>query len=393
MKRILSPTSLPLPVKKRSHRRLSGEAARNVSYHIPAEDARAVRPAPPYRWYTWEHGDTTGKGAGLCSPAVANTKRWRNMEHVQLNEVPKLENALLIGAFAGWNDAASAATWAVKFLINNWEASLFGEIEPEEFYDFTESRPQIRIADGAMRRLSWPANRFYVHRAKRTDEGGDRRDVVLFLGEEPQLRWKTYAREVLDVCKQCQVDEVMLLGSLVAEVAHTAPVQVMGTAGEPARLTRMDSLGVERASYEGTTGILTVIQDAARKEGLATASLWGTAPHYVSATPNLPVSEALLERLDGVYGFGLRLNDLARAARRFTQRVSALVDDDPDVSAYVHELESRERENPQTGTPFAGDASGIHRIPADGELPSPEQAIEDVEQWLRRFRTDTEQDT
>lgn len=315
------------------------------------------------------------------------------MEHVQLNEVPELENALLIGAFSGWNDAASAATWAVKFLINNWEASLFGEIEPEEFYDFTESRPQIRIAEGAMRRPSWPANRFYMHRDRHEHEAGaERRDIVLFLGEEPQLRWKTYAREVMDVCKQCQVKEVVLLGSLVAEVAHTAPVQVMGTSGEPAMLTRMDTLHVERASYEGTTGILAVIQDAARKEGLATASLWGTAPHYVSATPNLPVSEALLERLNGVYGFGLRLNDLSRAARRFTQRVSSLVDDDPEVAAYVHELERREHENPHTGTPFAGDASGVHHIPTDGDLPSPEQAIEDVEQWLRRFRTDGDAD-
>jgi len=342
--------------------------------------------------YSW-HGDVMCKGAGIRSPAVANTERWRIMEHVQLNEVPALEKALLIGAFAGWNDAASAATWAVKFLINNWEASLFGEIEPEEFYDFTESRPQTRIAEGATRRLSWPANRFYVHRAKRGEAGGDRRDVVLFLGEEPQLRWKTYAREVLDVCKQCHVEEVMLLGSLVAEVAHTAPVQVMGTSGEPDMLTQLDTLHVERASYEGTTGILSVLQDMARKEGLATASLWGTAPHYVSATPNLPVSEALLERLDGVYGFGLRLNDLARAARRFTQRVTSLVDDDPEVSAYVHDLERREHDNPQAGTAFAGDASGVHRIPADGELPSPEQAIEDVEQWLRQFRTDGETDT
>lgn len=314
------------------------------------------------------------------------------MEHVQLNEVPELENALLIGAFSGWNDAASAATWAVKFLINNWEASLFAEIEPEEFYDFTESRPQIRIAEGVMRRLSWPANRFYVYRARR-EADDERRDVVLFLGEEPQLRWKTYAGEVLDVCKRCNVKEMMLLGSLVAEVAHTAPVQVMGTSGEPAMLTRMDALNVERAGYEGTTGILTVIQDSARKSGVATASLWGTAPHYVSATPNLPVSEALLERLDGVYNFGLRLNDLARAARRFTQRVSSLVDDDPEVSAYVRDLERREQDNPHTGTPFAGDASGIHRIPADGELPSPEQAIEDVEQWLRRFRSDSDSDS
>jgi hypothetical protein len=313
------------------------------------------------------------------------------MEHIHITEVPELENALLIGAFSGWNDAASAATWAVKFLINQWEATPFADIEPELFYDFTEARPRVRINSGSVRRLSWPANRFYVQRSRQREEGLPRRDVVLLLGEEPQLRWKTFAQEVLDVCRQCQVEEVVLLGSLVAEVPHTAPVQISGTAGDPVRLRQMEAAQVERAVYEGATGILTVIQDAARKDGFTASSLWGTAPHYVSATPNLPVSEALLEKLDGLYSFNLRLTDLARAARRFTARVTSLVDEDPEVSAYVRDLERRTGEgtNAQSGMMIAGDASGIHRIPLDGELPSGEEAVQDVEEWLRQFRTDT----
>lgn len=315
---------------------------------------------------------------------------------MQITETPDLENAVLIGAFNGWNDAASAASWAIKFLINQWDAKLFAEVEPELFYDFTESRPHVRISNGAVRRLSWPANRFYAHRAPRTEEGPTHRDIVLLLGDEPQMRWKTFAQEVLDVCRQCQVEEIVLLGALVAEVPHTAPVQVSGTATEQAMLRLMDSMGVERASYEGTTGMLTVLQDIARKEGFPAASLWGTAPHYVSATPNLPVSEALLEHLNNLYSFDLRLNDLSRAARRFTARVSSLVADDPEVSAYVRELERRagtETEEVESSGPLlAGDASGIHNIPLEGELPSPEEAIQDVEEWLRQFRGDGGQD-
>lgn len=312
------------------------------------------------------------------------------MEHVQLTEVPDLEHAILIGAFAGWNDAASAATWAIKFLINQWEATPFAEVEPEIFYDFSETRPRVRIADGSVRRLSWPANRFYTHRAPRTEEGTQQRDIVLLLGEEPQLRWKTFAQAMIDVCRQCNVEEVVLLGSLVAEVPHTVPVQVSGTAGDPKTLSRMKRNTIERATYEGTTGILTVLQDAARKEGLSTASLWGMTPHYVSATPNLPVSEALLEKIDALYHFDLRLGDLSRAARRFTTRVSSLVADDPEVSAYVRDLEQRSGDGASrsSGISLAGEASGIHHIPLDGELPSAEQAIQDVEDWLRQFRAD-----
>src|SRR5262249_8620712 len=273
------------------------------------------------------------------------------MEHARITEVPDLDHAILIAAFAGWNDAASAATWAIKFLINHWEATAFAEIEPDEFFDFGATRPQVRITNGAIRRLTWPANRFYVHRADRATAAETsetphvprpgQRDIVLLLGEEPNYHWRSFIQEILEICRQCRVDEVVLLGALVAEVPHTAPVAIRGTAGSASLLRRMERLEIERANYEGVTGILTVLQDTARKEGFGTVSLWGAAPHYVSATPNRPVSEALLTKLDALYSFDLRLSDLARAARRFTARVSSLVAADPEVSAYVQELEAR----------------------------------------------------
>jgi predicted ATP-grasp superfamily ATP-dependent carboligase len=316
------------------------------------------------------------------------------MDYVDMSEAPDLDNAILIGAFAGWNDAASAATWAVKFLINHWEATPVAEIQPETFFDFSETRPQVRITSGTLRRLSWPTNRFYAHRAERRESPSQQRDIVLLLGEEPQLRWQTFARAVLDVCHACHVSEIVLFGALVGEVPHTAPVHIFGTASAQAILRRMDRATVERASYEGQTGMLTVLHDAARKDGLGAASLWGTAPHYVSATPNLPVSAALLTKLDEVYHFDLRLSDLARAARRFTARVSSLVAADPEVSAYVRELEQRTPDDTvaSSGTVIAGETSGIHHIPVDGELPSPEEAIKDVEEWLRQFRGESGRD-
>ena len=336
------------------------------------------------------------------------------MEHVQITERQHLERAIFIGAFAGWNDAASAASWSVKFLINQWDAQPFAELDPELFYDFSETRPTVRIAGGALRRLSWPANRFYVYHADKAlantsetetpalngDEHstdarpshGMRRDVVLFLGDEPQLRWKTFAREIVELCRECHVEEMVLLGSLMAEAPHTLPTPISGVTSHSGMLRRMSMSGVERANYNGATGILTALQDTARKEGIATTSLWGAAPHYVSATPNLPVSEALLRKLDQLYDFNLNLNDLARAAKRFTSRVSSLVAEDPEVSAYVHELEQRTSSATATGlsdAPFRGDASGVHRIPMDGELPSPEEAVQDVEAWLRHFREES----
>ncbi|MBF6590972.1 MAG: PAC2 family protein [Ktedonobacterales bacterium] len=310
------------------------------------------------------------------------------MEHTHVSNIPNLERAILIAAFGGWNDAASASTWAIKYLLNQWDAQQFAEIDPDPFFDFTESRPQVRITQGTVRQLTWPSNRFYMLPPSSSSDPERRRDVVLLLGEEPQLHWKTFTQEILDLCRQCQIEDIALLGSLVAEVPHTVPVQVSGTASRSPMLKRMSACGVERATYTGTTGMQTVLQDAAHKAGFVASSLWGVAPHYISATPNLAVSEALLRKLDMLYGFELQLKDLSRAAQRFTARVSSLVAEDPDISAYVRELEQRRG---GVVAPFAdfssvADASSTRHISFAGELPSPEQAIASVEEFLRQFR-------
>lgn len=316
------------------------------------------------------------------------------MEHVRVSETPTTERATLIAAFNGWNDAADAATWAIKFLINQWDATSFAELDGEEFFDFTQSRPTIRVNRGMLRRVTWPANRFYIAHppgptAASQDEAEDeaeaaRRDVILLLGDEPHFRWRTFTREVIDVAKMCHVEDIIVLGALVAEVPHTAPVQIGGAATTEEFLKALQSHGIDRTRYTGPTGIVAILQDAARSQGIPSLSLWGSAPHYVSATPNLPVSEALLRKLDLLKGFDLQLKELSRAAQRFTQRVSSLVAEDPTASAYVHDLEERGTPPDAPITPF--DASGVHKIPLEGELPTGEQAIEGAEQWLRRIR-------
>jgi proteasome assembly chaperone (PAC2) family protein len=314
------------------------------------------------------------------------------MDELRISKLPDLEHTVLVGAFAGASDAASAATWAVKFLVNQWDATQFADVEPDGFYDFTETRPHVRIAAGIPRQLSWPAIRFYFHRADRDGAGPRARDVVLLLGEEPQLRWKAFSRAVLELCEQCHVEDVALLGAVAAEVPHTLPVQVSGISNRQAMLRRMRRLGIELSSYDGPTGVVGAVVEASRKAGHSISSLWGTAPYYVSATPNLPVSEALLRKLDGLYDFGLHLHDLTRAAKRFNQRVSSLVAEDSDVSAYVRDLEHKVGSEgislPDPESPLAAGAD----IPADPEreeLPSPEDAVREVEALLRRFREES----
>jgi hypothetical protein len=311
------------------------------------------------------------------------------MEHIHISREPATERALLIAAFAGWNDAASAATWAARFLINQWAARPFAEIDPDIFFDFTSARPQVRVANGAIRKITWPANKFYSARITGNARNGvarPSRDIIVLLGQEPHLRWRVFTREALELAQRCHVEEVALIGSLVAEVPHTRPVHVTGTSSQSATLRRFKTHDVGRANYNGSTGILTALHEAAKDDGYHVSSLWGVAPHYVSATPNLPVAEALLRRLDSLYGLHLELDDLSYLARSFTNRVSSLVADDPDLLAYVRTLEQTDEDAPPIEREISFDASGAHRVPREGGLPTAEQAVEGAEELLRRYR-------
>jgi proteasome assembly chaperone (PAC2) family protein len=292
---------------------------------------------------------------------------------LQYIEEPQLREPALITSFAGWNDAAESATGAVRYLVRKWGARKFAEVDPEDYYDFTESRPQVRLTRGFERRIRWPANDFFYYSNPELE-----RDYILLRGVEPQLKWRTFCTMLLDLCRRMGVNRVVLLGGLIADVPHTRPVRVTGTSSDKVFLERMESLRVHGSRYEGPTGINGVLTDRLRKEGMPCASLWATVPHYIS-TSNPRASQALLSRLDTLLGLNAQLSDIEREAEEFDSQVSQAVERDPDVAAYVRQLE--EGESAET-EPEHGEG-GEHP-----ELPAGDAVVRELEEFLRRSRGD-----
>jgi predicted ATP-grasp superfamily ATP-dependent carboligase len=161
--------------------------------------------------------------------------------------------------------------------------------------------------------------------------------VVVLLGHEPQLKWRTFTEQVVGVATDLQVELIVILGALLADVAHSRPVRVTGTAADAELVRRLD-LG--RSTYEGPTGIVGVLHEAFSKSHLPSASLWAAVPHYVAATPSPKASLALVERAIDLLSTTVDLEDLAIAAADYERQVSEVVASDDDVVAYVHRLES-----------------------------------------------------
>jgi proteasome assembly chaperone (PAC2) family protein len=253
--------------------------------------------------------------------------------HLRIESRPTLRRPVLVAAFRGWNDGAQGASLAASFLAQSWGAERFADIDPEEFYDFQAVRPHVRLEEGVTRKIDWPENVFYSAGVPGAD-----RDAVVLLGVEPNTRWRAFTEEISGLAVELGVELVVTLGALLADVPHTRPAPVTGSASDPALV---EELGLTSSRYEGPTGIVGVLHDACRAAGLPSASLWAAVPHYVSLAASPKAALALSERLAALLGTTVDLSDLERAAEAYELQVTAAVAQDEETEAYVHELETR----------------------------------------------------
>ena len=258
------------------------------------------------------------------------------MSALQITQLPALTDPVLIVAFAGWNDAGNAATHAAEFLLKGLRARRFASIDPEEFYDFSEVRPHVRLRDGLYREIQWPENTF----ASSTTDAL-RRNIIIGVGIEPHLKWKTYCAAILDLVKQCRVNLVITLGALLADVSYARPTRVVGFSSDPELAARIQ---VTPSRYEGPTGIVGVFNDACRQAGVTSASFWANVPHYISAAPNPKAALALIDRLESFLQFSMDTNALNTAALDFDKKIAQAVAENPNMAAYVKQLEENEQD-------------------------------------------------
>jgi proteasome assembly chaperone (PAC2) family protein len=248
-------------------------------------------------------------------------------------ERPQLRRPVMVAGFEGWNDAGDAASDAAEWLVRIFDGNEFASIDPEEHFDFQSTRPRVDLVEGISRRVSWPENNFHAVRSAAGEH-----DLVVLLGVEPNMRWRSFCDSVIDVARQTGCELVVTMGALLADVPHTRPVRITGTATDTDLIER---LHLQHSRYEGPTGIVGVLHDACHNAGLASVSLWAPVPHYVASPPNPPATRELLARLTELTRLPTRLGDLDAAAATWRAQVSAAVEGDDDVRAYVHQLEQQ----------------------------------------------------
>jgi proteasome assembly chaperone (PAC2) family protein len=290
--------------------------------------------------------------------------------YVNLEWRPELERPVLIAGFTGWNDAADAASVAVGALASSWGARRFGGFDGEEFFDFQTTRPQVKLVDGVTREIEWPENVLSATEPRLEAAGG--RGGILLTGPEPNFRWRTFSAAVVELAKELNVELVVTLGALLADVPHSRPVSVAANSQDAALV---ESLGLSASRYEGPTGITGVLHRLCADGGLPSVSFWASVPHYLPAVPSAPAALALLDKLSGLLGMRVDTADLESTAETYQQQVSVAVSQDSDLSSYVQMLEER----------FDSQADQGPR-----NLPSGDELAQELEGFLRDQRQEDE---
>lgn len=268
----------------------------------------------------------------------------------------------LIVAFKGWNDAGSAASAAVSYLGQGADRRLVAQIDPEDYFDFQSHRPNISVVEGGVRPVEWPVNSFYAAEVPGLPGG-----ALLMEGIEPSMRWQTFCDALVHVAHECNVENAVLLGSLLADVPHTRPATINAIATDPEMI---DGFGFREANYEGPTGITGVVQRAFADAGLRVCSLWAAVPHYVAATPNPPAALSLVRAFESVTGAEIDVAELEASADRFMEQVSTAVAQDDEISGYVRTLEeSADQEDAAFGS---------------GQIPSGDVIAQEIQRYLRK---------
>ena len=287
------------------------------------------------------------------------------MDHVRWTNEPQLRSPVLICAFAGWNDAGEASTLAVRHLAETWGARQFGAIDAEEFFDFSTIRPQVRLANGRTREVLWPHTELLA-----ASIPGAAHDAVIIVGIEPQLRWRTYTEQVIAVAERLDVELVVTLGALLADVPHTREVAIIGTAADQELI---EQFGLQRSRYEGPTGIIGVLHDACTKAAQRTVSLWAAVPGYAQQHASPKAALALVERAASILRVQVPVGSLRETAVDYEREVSEAVAADDDLTEYVRRLE--EMADAADGERLTFDPSGTDDNDNDNDNDNDEKGL------------------
>lgn len=272
--------------------------------------------------------------------------------HLEIDDIPELDRPLMLGAWSGWSDAGECATLALREVVAQLRATKFASVDAEDFYNFSEERPVVRNMGDGTRKLFWPKNDFYYWES--SIDGVP--DLVLIIGTEPHLKWRTYTDAVAQLASSVGVELLATVGALLDSVPHTRAARVLCTTVEDDLPERYQHVRYPRPNYEGPSGMTSATIDAFARQGIKSVSIWGHAPHYLQVKRNPAITLAMIDEITNLSSMEFNTSHLERDAAEFEETVSRAIEGQSEVRSYVERLEEQyDNEQSVADDPISGD--------------------------------------
>ena len=267
--------------------------------------------------------------------------------------------SILVVAFAGYFDAASAATGAVDHLIEFTDATRLASIDGDPFFDAQQVRPHVVLEDGVTRTIVWPENA--VHANDESDAG---RELVLLSGIEPHYHWRRFTGLLVEVAEHTGAQVVVTLGAMPSQIPHSRMPLVHASSANPELAQRF---GLHRPRYQGITGIVGSLQAELDARDYPAISMQVGVPYYAAGAQNWKASAALLRNLEHVTGIPTGHGLLQERVAEWEQLIDEAVAENPEASEYLPQLEAE------------------YDRQAAEQLPSSEDLAAEFERYLREL--------
>jgi proteasome assembly chaperone (PAC2) family protein len=261
-----------------------------------------------------------------------------NSNPLRIDQCPALNRATLVLALTGWMDGGDVSTGTVRRLVDLLGAKPIAEIDPEPFYiyNFPGSmemtalfRPAIKIKDGLVASLDMPANTFFCHEPA---------NLVLFLGKEPNLRWRAFGECIIDVAHRIGVQRILFVGSFGGAVPHTREPRLYVTCSDADLLPVMETYGLRRTGYEGPGSFTSYLLTQAPAAKLEMTSLVAEIPGYLQGRNPMSI-EAVTRRLAKLLQLPLDLQALRAESTEWELEVSGAIAKDKKLAKTIRQLE------------------------------------------------------
>jgi hypothetical protein len=239
----------------------------------------------------------------------------------------------LIVALEGWSDAGESASQAAQMIIDHYRLQPLHTVDSESYFDYHITRPLVQTESDGSRGLVWPDLTLYGPVPGVSPEPAP----LVLMGVEPTKLWRSLAHDIFDWVIARDIENVLCVGAMLADVPHSRPVRLILSSEDSLIRSVLD---IERSSYEGPVGFLSVLSMWGKDMDMSTLHVWAQVPHYVHTSPSPKATLALLDKIDDLTGVSPDRDDLVDQATMWEDNIDQLAAEDEDMTAYIHQLES-----------------------------------------------------